>query len=101
VRELLAPHLGDGDEVELLDVSPGARPGLDFPLLAALATRSGAPVRAKLGWTDVARFAERGIPAVNFGPGDPTLAHTRDERVGRAPLETVYETLAALLTGGA
>jgi succinyl-diaminopimelate desuccinylase len=101
VRELLAPVLGDGDEAELLDVAPGAPPGLDHPLLAALVERSGAPVRAKLGWTDVARFAAHGIPACNFGPGDPTLAHTREERVARAPIEAVYGTLAALLTKGA
>ena len=100
VRELLAPALADGDEVELLDVAAGAPPALDHPLLAAVVERSGAPVRAKLGWTDVARFAEHGIPACNFGPGDPTLAHHRDERVERAPIEAVYRTLATLLTGG-
>jgi succinyl-diaminopimelate desuccinylase len=99
VRELLGPHLTEGDEVELLDVAPGAPPGLDHPLLAALVERSDAPVRAKLGWTDVARFAAHGIPACNFGPGDPTLAHTREERVHRGPIEAVYRTMAALLSG--
>lgn len=97
VRALLAPVLAEGDEVELLDVAPGAPPALDHPLLADLAARSPGPVRAKLGWTDVARFAAQGIPACNFGPGDPTLAHTREERVDRAPIEAVYATLAALL----
>jgi succinyl-diaminopimelate desuccinylase len=101
VRELLAPALGDGDEVDLADSAPGAPPGLDHPLLAALVERSGVPVRAKLGWTDVARFAAQGIPACNFGPGDPTLAHTHEERVGRAPIEAVYATMAALLEAGA
>jgi succinyl-diaminopimelate desuccinylase len=100
LRELLAPVVSEGDDVELVDSAPGAPPGLGHPLLAALVGRSGAPVRAKLGWTDVARFAAHGIPACNFGPGDPTLAHTRDERVGRAPIEGVYATLAALLAGG-
>ena len=100
VRELLAPTLGQGDEVELVDAAAGAPPGLDHPLLAALVERSGAPVRAKLGWTDVARFAAHGIPACNLGPGDPTLAHTREERVERAPIEAVYRTLAGLLAGG-
>ena len=98
VRDLLAPALGEGDDVEVVDAAPGAPPGLGHPLLAALVARSGAPVRAKLGWTDVARFAAHGIPACNFVPGDPTLAHTREERVARAPIEAVYRTLAALLT---
>jgi succinyl-diaminopimelate desuccinylase len=101
LRELLGPVLGEGDDVLLVDSAPGAPPGLDHPLLAALVERSGAPVRAKLGWTDVARFAAHGIPACNFGPGDPTLAHTREERVQRATIEAVYATMAGLLTDGA
>jgi succinyl-diaminopimelate desuccinylase len=98
LRDLLVPALAEGDDVRLVDSAPGAAPGLDHPLLADLVARSAAPVRAKLGWTDVARFAAEGIPACNFGPGDPTLAHTREERVDRAPIEAVYRTLAELLT---
>lgn len=101
VRALLAPALAEGDDVELLDAAPGALPGLAHPLLAGLVERSGAPVRAKLGWTDVARIAAAGIPACNFGPGDPTLAHHREEQVARAPIEAVYRALAELLTAGA
>jgi succinyl-diaminopimelate desuccinylase len=100
VHDLLRPALAEGDLVQLVDCAPGAPPGLDHPLLATLVARSGAAVRAKLGWTDVARFAAHGIPACNFGPGDPTLAHTREERVRRAPIEASYAALADLLERG-
>ncbi|MEO3826202.1 succinyl-diaminopimelate desuccinylase [Actinomadura sp. B10D3] len=76
LREIFA-----GFEVTVTDSSPGARPGLTHPAAAAFVAASGAEVRAKLGWTDVARFSELGVPAVNYGPGEPTLAHTKDEYV--------------------
>ncbi len=97
VREVFAPHVGDGDSVTLVDHSPAAAPGMAHPLLAALAERNGLTVAAKLGWTDVAFFAEHGVPAVNFGPGDALLAHTADERLDRAPLEAGYAALRDLL----
>ena len=68
-------------DVELTDSAPGARPGLDSPVAAEFVAAVGGTPRAKLGWTDVARFGELGIPALNFGPGDPNLAHKPEEHV--------------------
>jgi succinyl-diaminopimelate desuccinylase len=70
-----------GDSIDVVDAAPSAAPALDHPLLAALVAATGAPPRAKLGWTDVATFGEIGIAATNFGPGDPLLSHTPDEHV--------------------
>ncbi|HET9690415.1 MAG TPA: succinyl-diaminopimelate desuccinylase [Acidimicrobiales bacterium] len=99
LRSLLAPHLDAdlGDHLEVVDRAPSAAPGLGHPVLARLLAATGAPPRAKLGWTDVAFFAERGVPAVNFGPGDPELAHRADERVERAELVAVRAALADVL----
>jgi succinyl-diaminopimelate desuccinylase len=74
-------------DVRVVDVAAGARPGLDRPAAASFAAAMGGQPRAKYGWTDVARFDELGIPAVNFGPGDPMLAHHRDEHVELAQIE--------------
>ncbi|MGH9274029.1 MAG: succinyl-diaminopimelate desuccinylase [Acidimicrobiales bacterium] len=98
IRELLEPVLEPGDEVRLVDVAPAAAPGLGHPILRALIDDHHLPVRAKLGWTDVARFAAAGIPACNLGPGDATLAHTADERVDRAALDRTYNVLHKVLT---
>ena len=98
VRALLAPVLEEGDEVRLIDVASAAPPGLTNPVLQALVSRHGLAVRAKLGWTDVARFAALGVPACNLGPGDAALAHSAEERVERASLERAYEVLRAILT---
>jgi succinyl-diaminopimelate desuccinylase len=72
--------------IEQTDVAAGALPGLSKPAAKALVDAAAGQVRAKYGWTDVARFAARGMPAVNYGPGDPNLAHRRDERV---PVEQI------------
>lgn len=103
VRGLVGEDLDEsaGDEFELLDQSPPAPPALDHPMLASLVASTGQPPRAKLGWTDVAFFAVAGIPATNFGPGDPTLAHSRDERVERASLDAAYAALHRLVTRAA
>lgn len=97
VRSLLAPVLEDGDEVRVVDSAPAAPPGLDDPILQAIIEEHDLTVTAKLGWTDVARFAAVGIPACNLGPGDPTVAHRADEHVDRASLERAYSVLRAVL----
>jgi succinyl-diaminopimelate desuccinylase len=100
VADVLAPYLEDGDDIELVDAAAAARPALSHPVLAALRERNGLEVRAKLGWTDVSRFAAAGIPAANLGPGDSTLAHTAQERVERTSLDAVRTALADLLRRG-
>ncbi|TGD85688.1 succinyl-diaminopimelate desuccinylase [Mycolicibacterium sp. CH28] len=91
----------DGLDVTLeqTDVAAGALPGLHHPAAAALVEAADGLVRAKYGWTDVARFAALGIPAVNYGPGDPNLAHRRDERVSVAQIAAVTKVLRAYLAG--
>lgn len=85
----------DGFAVEITDSAPAARPGLSLPAAAEFARVVGGTPEAKQGWTDVARFAESGVPAVNFGPGDPGLAHTRGEYV---ELERIARALAKVRT---
>lgn len=89
---------GAGDEVEVVDQADGAPPSLDDPTLGALVVGSGEPPRAKVGWTDVASFWAHGVPAANFGPGDPLLAHHPDECVTRGSLERAHSVLEALLS---
>lgn len=99
VREVFAAALADGVELELTDSSGGALPGLAEPAAAAFVAAVGQPARAKLGWTDVARFAAFGIPALNYGPGDPNLAHTVDEHVRVDRLQPAEDALIAYLSG--
>ena len=94
VREVFS-----GYEVEITDSAPGARPGLDHPAAATLLAAVAGVPRAKFGWTDVARFALLGMPALNYGPGDPMLAHSRDEHVPLAQIAECEATLEAWLTG--
>jgi succinyl-diaminopimelate desuccinylase len=86
-------------EVSLLDVAGGARPGLSSPAAAAFVAAVGGTPRAKLGWTDVARFAELGVPAVNYGPGIPELAHSPGEYVEVAAIAECESRLRAWLGG--
>jgi succinyl-diaminopimelate desuccinylase len=81
----------EGFEVEVTDSAPAARPGLSLPAAAEFARVVGGTPSGKQGWTDVARFAGLGVPAVNYGPGDATLAHTRGEYV---ELERIAQALA-------
>ena len=86
--------LFEGLEVAVVDNAGGARPGLELPAAKAFVDALGLPVIAKEGWTDVARFSALGVAAVNFGPGDPNLAHHDDER---CPVSQLVDAEAALL----
>ncbi|WP_309102319.1 succinyl-diaminopimelate desuccinylase [Microbacterium sp.] len=88
VRGVLA-----GFDIEITDAAEGARPGLDAPVAQAFVAAVGAEPRPKYGWTDVARFSALGIPAVNYGPGDPHLAHHDQERVPLAQIDAVERGL--------
>ncbi|MFI5606362.1 succinyl-diaminopimelate desuccinylase [Amycolatopsis sp. NPDC051903] len=92
VREVFGGH-----DVTLTDVSPGALPGLSAPATAELVAAAGGRAAAKLGWTDVARFAALGMPALNFGPGNPSLAHTQGEHVRVAEIRQVADVLRKFL----
>ncbi|MFG1700763.1 succinyl-diaminopimelate desuccinylase [Nonomuraea sp. NPDC049309] len=84
----------DGFAVNIVDAAPAARPGLTHPVAAAFTAAVGGEPRAKLGWTDVARFSALGVPAVNYGPGDPNLAHQQGEYVS---LRKIVESERAML----
>lgn len=77
----------DGFDVAVTDSAPGALPGLGVPAAKAFVEAVGGEVNPKFGWTDVARFSGLGVPAVNFGPGDPMFAHKQDEHVPIADIE--------------
>jgi len=93
LREVFADY-----DVTITDVAIGARPGLGHPAAASLLAAVGGEPRAKLGWTDVARFAALGLPAVNYGPGDPQLAHAPDERVDVTQIAQCEARMRAWLT---
>lgn len=88
---------GQGDSFELIEGVEGALPNLKCLVIEDLANASKLPPRAKLGWTDVAYFSSKGIPATNFGPGDPLVAHTKDEFVNTDEIEAAFNILAQVL----
>ena len=88
----------DGYDVEVVDSAPGALPGLSEPAAAAFVTMVGREPQPKFGWTDVARFSALGVPAVNYGPGDPGVAHQREEYCDVAPILECEERMLAWLS---
>jgi succinyl-diaminopimelate desuccinylase len=96
-----AEHVGEvfeGYQVTVTDAAPGARPGLQHPAAQAFTMAVGGVPRAKYGWTDVAQFAQLGVPAVNYGPGDPNVAHSAGESVSIRQLFDVEANLERWLT---
>jgi succinyl-diaminopimelate desuccinylase len=87
----------DGFEVEISDSAPGALPGLSHPAAAAFVAMVGREPMPKFGWTDVSRFAALGVPAVNYGPGDPSVAHQREEYCDIAPILECEQKMRAWL----
>ena len=92
VREVFA-----GLDVTVTDSAPGALPGLGAPAAREFLDATGTTARAKYGWTDVSRFAAVGIPALNYGPGDPNLAHTREEHVDVGQITRSADVLRSFL----
>lgn len=92
-------ELFEGFEVRVTDVAAGARPGLDHPAAAAFVEAVGAAPTAKFGWTDVSRFSQFGIPAVNFGPAEAVLSHTDDEHCPAEAITRCRQILARWLSG--
>jgi succinyl-diaminopimelate desuccinylase len=90
----------EGYDVLVTDSAPGALPGLDRPAAKEFVEAVGGTVNPKFGWTDVARFSALGVPAVNFGPGDPMLAHKQEEHVPLEQLRHCERVLGSWLGGG-
>ena len=91
----------DGFEVAITDLAPGALPGLGEPAAQEFLAATSTVPMAKYGWTDVSRFAALGIPALNYGPGDPNLAHTREEHVDTRQITEAAAVLRRFLAAPA
>ena len=89
----------EGYDVTVTDMAAGALPGLDLPAAKAFVDAVGGEARPKFGWTDVAQFTKLGVPAVNFGPGDPMFAHKQDEHVPTEHIERCERILKDWLRG--
>ena len=96
--ETLVRQWFEGYEVEVMDVAEGARPGLNTEVAKAFIAATKTTVHPKYGWTDVARFSALGIPAVNYGPGDPSLAHADNENVPVGHIHDCYQGLKGWLS---
>ena len=96
--EALVRQWFEGYEVEVMDVAEGARPGLNTEVAKAFIAATNTTVHPKYGWTDVARFSALGIPAVNYGPGDPSLAHADNENVPVGHIHDCYQGLKGWLS---
>ncbi|WP_382304965.1 succinyl-diaminopimelate desuccinylase [Herbiconiux sp. UC225_62] len=94
-------ELFPGFDIRIVDLAEGARPGLDAPLAQRFLAAVGGVAKPKYGWTDVARFSAMGVPAVNYGPGDPLKAHADDERVSLQQIVDCEAGLRAWLTADA
>lgn len=94
LRTVCAP----ADRIEITDLAPAALPSVDTALFISLATVSGAPITPKQGWTDVAQLAVRGVPAINFGPGETDLAHKPGESVRIDDLDWAFDSLQQVLS---
>lgn len=95
--EKLRRVCADADGFEVSDAAPAAYPEVSHPMFTALAGVAEAELAHKQGWTDVAQLAERGVPAVNFGPGETSLAHKPGESVALDDLDWAYRALREML----
>ena len=95
----LVALVGGRADIEFTDLSPAARPSAEHPLVRALVASGVRAVEPKQAWTDVARFAARGVAAVNFGPGENAQAHQRNESTSLALLHGGYAITARWLLG--
>lgn len=99
-REVLGlAEISEADlTVDVEDISPGALPGLHAPAAQELVAIAGGVAKPKFGWTDVARFSMLGIPAANFGPGDPAFCHKKDEQIPAQCITDLWNDLRNYLT---
>jgi succinyl-diaminopimelate desuccinylase len=97
-EDYLRREVFPGVELTVVDSADGARPGLEAPLAMQFLAAVGRDAKPKYGWTDVARFSALGIPAVNYGPGDPLLAHADEERVAVDQITDCERALRAWLS---